>query len=57
MRNQNTESVAVKVPLEGRNSNLLKACAAERRRRKFRRGFEIIRRLIDEAIESEGKLA
>ena len=55
MRNQNSESADVKVPLEGRRLEFIES--RRRRQTKIPPRVEIIRQLIDEAIESEGKVA
>jgi hypothetical protein len=53
MPNQNSESADVKVPLEGRRLEFIES--RRRRQTKIPPRVEIIRQLIDEAIESEGK--
>ena len=54
MRNQNSESADVKVVLEGQRLAFVES--RRRRQTKIPPRVEVIRQIIDEAIESEGKV-
>ena len=55
MGNQNSESADVKVVLEGQRLAFVES--RRRRQTKIPPRVEVIRQIIDEAIESEGKVA
>jgi hypothetical protein len=54
MHDQNSESAEVRVRLEGRRHEFIES--RRRRQTKIPPRVEVIRQIIDEAIESEGKV-